>query len=220
MLALGRSWRVRFAHRDWVQEVREGRKPIIYACCHGLLLPLVYGHRGRGITMLVSESRDGEIIARIARKLGFECVRGSTSRGGARSVLEMVRVGKRGLDLAITPDGPRGPRGRVQRGIALIAARSGLPIVPVAAAASRGWNARNWDRFLVPWPGARVAIVYGRPIVPPGFSGGAKLGEEIREQILDDLIQRTEMALADAEREAGELVRGSVSGEMWSKGPA
>ena len=162
--ALGRTWDVRTAGREAVDAVRRGHGPVLYILMHGGLLPLVYVHRNRGIQVLVSQSRDGEIITRIIERLGFGTVRGSSTKRGERAVVEMAARGRAGFDLGVTPDGPRGPRGVAQPGAALIAARSGLPVVPLGVGAASAWRARSWDRFLVPKPFARVWVVYGAPL--------------------------------------------------------
>jgi lysophospholipid acyltransferase (LPLAT)-like uncharacterized protein len=171
LLALGRSWNVRHVGRARVDAARFGCGPILFAFTHGVLLPLAYSHRRRAIQVLISESRDGEIIARVTGKLGFGSVRGSSTRGGQRAVLQMAACGREGFDLAITPDGPKGPRGSVSPGVIAVAARSGLPIIPVGVAADRAHRARSWDRFLVPLPFARVWVVYGAALRIEGANG-------------------------------------------------
>ncbi|MEZ5065193.1 MAG: lysophospholipid acyltransferase family protein [bacterium] len=209
LLGLGRTWRFRVADTDRVASARAGGAAVIYAFSHGVLLPLAYGYRGRGVHTLVSRSRDGEIIATILARLGFRLVRGSSSRGGARAVLEMTRMGRRGEDLAITPDGPRGPLGSVAPGVGLLARRTGLPIVPIGVAATRGWRARSWDRFLVPKPGARVWITYGAPIRWQGDDDSSE------EPILREIGE----ALAAAERRAQSFATGE-SPATWERRPA
>lgn len=162
--ALGSTWRVRVAGREGVDEARRVPGPVLYVITHGALLPAAYVHRDRRIQVLVSESRDGETITRIIGTLGFGTVRGSSTRGGARAVVEMAGRGRAGFDLAVTPDGPRGPRMAAEPGAAVVAARSGLPVVPIGVGARRAWRARSWDRFLVPRPFAEVWIVYGPPL--------------------------------------------------------
>ncbi len=174
LLALGRSWSVRHVGRARVDAARFGCGPVLFAFTHGVLLPLAYSHRRRAIHVLISESRDGEIIARVTGKLGFGSVRGSSTRGGQRAVLQMVARGREGYDLAITPDGPKGPRGSVSPGVIAVAARCGLPIIPVGVAADRAHEARSWDRFLVPLPFARVWVVYGAAMRIDGANGGSE----------------------------------------------
>lgn len=161
---LAATWRVRFVNARVVEELRSRRQPFLYVLWHGQLLPLIWAHRGRGIAIMVSEHRDGELIARVAHSIGFRTVRGSTSRGAARALLGACREVESGRDMAVTVDGPRGPAGSVAPGALVIAQRTGAPMVPTAASASRAWRLRSWDRFMIPKPFARVVVSYGEPI--------------------------------------------------------
>jgi lysophospholipid acyltransferase (LPLAT)-like uncharacterized protein len=142
---------------------REG-KPFILAFWHRHLLLMPYAYRGRRISVLVSQSRDGELIARTVARLGIDSSRGSSSRGGMAGMRTLLRKAADGWDIAFTPDGPRGPLREVQPGVILAAAATGLPIQPVAIAASRAKLLRSWDRFMVPLPFAAVHFVYGEPL--------------------------------------------------------
>lgn len=135
--------------------------PIIYAFWHGCLLPLTYTHKHLGIDVLVSQNKDGELIARVLHGLGFHTIRGSTSRHGAGALKALVRASRAGRTVGITPDGPRGPRHEVQDGVVFLAAMTGTPIVPLAADAHPAWRLRSWDRFLVPRPFGRGNVVLG-----------------------------------------------------------
>ncbi|MGH7677603.1 MAG: lysophospholipid acyltransferase family protein [Gemmatimonadaceae bacterium] len=159
--ALALTWRVRFANGDVTRDMRQRKQPVIYALWHGNLLPLLFAHRNRGIAVMISEHSDGEIIARIAQHLGFGTVRGSTSRGAARALLNACREVEAGHDLAVTPDGPRGPAHSVAPGTLVIAQRTGAPVLPVFAGVSRAWQLRSWDRFMIPKPFATVTVAYG-----------------------------------------------------------
>jgi lysophospholipid acyltransferase (LPLAT)-like uncharacterized protein len=161
--ALASTWRLRVVHDAPLRKLRAEGRPVIFACWHGELLPLLWHHREQGIRILVSEHRDGEIIARVAARLGFGAVRGSTTRGGGRALLGLVRALEEGHDVAVTPDGPRGPAHAFAPGALVAAQRAGAPIVPVGAYASRAWRMRSWDRFLVPQPLARVVVAYAEP---------------------------------------------------------
>ena len=161
---LAGTWRVRIANPEVIANEHAAGRRVIYALWHGDLLPLLWAHRSRGIAIMVSEHRDGEIITRIALGLGFRAVRGSTSRGAARALLAACRAIDEGRDVAVTPDGPRGPARSVAPGTVAIARRTGASIVPVAAAASRAWRLGSWDRFGIPKPFARVAVAYDHPI--------------------------------------------------------
>jgi len=164
---LGASWRierVNMAERD--RRVRAGER-YVFAFWHSRMLPLVFTHRGSGAAVLISQHRDGELIARIIERLGFTTARGSSTRGGEEGLREMLRVAESGRAIAITPDGPRGPAEQVKPGLVYLASRTGFPVLPVASAASRAWRFRSWDRFRFPWPFARVVVGYGAPIAVP-----------------------------------------------------
>jgi lysophospholipid acyltransferase (LPLAT)-like uncharacterized protein len=155
------TWRIRTTGREIVTELRATRQPIVFTLWHGQMLPLLWQHRGEGVAVLISEHRDGEIIARIASALGFRTVRGSTYRGADRALVGLVRELRDGHDVAITPDGPRGPAGRFAPGALVAAQRAGAPVVSVGAVATRAWRLRSWDGFMIPKPFARVTIAYG-----------------------------------------------------------
>jgi lysophospholipid acyltransferase (LPLAT)-like uncharacterized protein len=158
---LGWTWRVRFVNPEVRDEFEKRREPFIYVLWHGQLLPLLWTHRHRQVSVMISEHRDGELIARVAHSLGFRTVRGSTSRGAARALLSASREVDAGYCLAITVDGPRGPSRVVAPGAPIIAQRTSAPMLPTAAAATRAWRLKSWDRFMIPKPFARVTVAYG-----------------------------------------------------------
>jgi lysophospholipid acyltransferase (LPLAT)-like uncharacterized protein len=159
---------------NYAQFHRQG-KPVVFTLWHGRLLPPTYHHRDQGVVTLVSLHRDGEYITRAVRRWGYVAVRGSTSRGGLEALRELIRHVKQGRSLAITPDGPRGPFQKMKPGPAIIAQRTGAPIIPVGAAASRGWFFGSWDRFLIPRPFARCQIAYGEPVFVPRQADEAQI---------------------------------------------
>lgn len=181
---------------DHLARSRADRQPVLLACWHGEMLPLLWYHRNQGIALLVSEHRDGELIARVAASLGFTAVRGSTSRGGGRALLGLVRELRDGRDVAVTPDGPRGPRGEFSPGALVAAQRAGVPVLPVVAAADRAWRLSSWDRFLIPRPFARVAIAYGQP-ASVGGSSPREAGAEVARfsELLAAAAERARSAL-------------------------
>lgn len=171
---LGRTWRIEWRHDPHASDRAPGDGGSIYAFWHARILALTFIHRGRGAAVLVSRSRDGELIARVIERLGFVTARGSSTRGGGEGALEMLAWAERGRDLGLAPDGPRGPALRVKPGLAWLASRTGRPVVPAAAAASRSWVLRSWDGFRVPQPFARVCVGYGAPVpVPAGLDAAA-----------------------------------------------
>jgi lysophospholipid acyltransferase (LPLAT)-like uncharacterized protein len=147
--------------RSWESEGR----PFILAFWHRYLILMRYSYRGSRMTVLVSQSWDGELTSQTLAHLGIDTCRGSTTRGGAGALRDLLRRARSGSDLGFTPDGPKGPVRKVQPGVILAAAMSGLPIQPVALAASRHKLLRSWDKMVVPLPGATVDIVFGEPLV-------------------------------------------------------
>src|SRR2546423_4061840 len=160
---LGRTWRYRLVNGGVIHDLRSAKQPFIYSLWHGHLLPLLWFHRDQGVLVLISEHRDGELVARAAASLGFGLIRGSTTRGAGRALISMTRELQAGREIAITPDGPKGPARKFAPGALVAAQRSDSFIVPVVAVADRAWHLRSWDRFMIPKPFARVTIAYGNP---------------------------------------------------------
>jgi len=165
--ALGRTWRVRVLGEDRLSAARKDAGPLVFAFWHRTLLPLAYLNRGRGICLLSSLHRDGELSARVMAGLGYSVVRGSTSRGSARGLQLLVQKAREGVDVAVTPDGPRGPALVAQPGVLYVARRAGAPVVPVGAAASRALTLSSWDRSIVPLPFCTVVVANGEPLTVP-----------------------------------------------------
>jgi lysophospholipid acyltransferase (LPLAT)-like uncharacterized protein len=161
--ALGRTWRIRVSHDEDVRRLRAAGTPIVFMLWHGQLLPLLYQHRHERVVVLISEHGDGELIARIATRLGYQTGRGSTSRGAARALLGLARVVGEGHDLAITPDGPRGPAKSLAPGAVIVAHRTGAPLLAAAGSVSRAWRLKSWDQFVIPKPFARLHFAYSAP---------------------------------------------------------
>ncbi len=169
---LARSWRIETAGEAGWRALADGGRPYVLLSWHDALLPSLWHHRGRAITIVVSEALDGRYLAAYARRLGYREVWGSSTRGGVKALLGAVKVLQAGGAAAFTPDGPRGPRRVLKDGALLAAQRGGALVVPVHAGASRAWRLRSWDRLLIPRPFARVRIAYGTPFpVDPGEPG-------------------------------------------------
>jgi len=177
--------RVERAGVEHFERFRRLGKPVIFVFWHGQLLPLVHIHRHEGIVVLVSEHGDGEIIAGIIEQWGFGTVRGSSTRGGITGLRGLVRAARAGKDLAVTPDGPRGPRGVCKPGALVAAQLTGCPIVPLAVAASSAWTLSSWDGFLVPKPFARLRVEYLPPRYVARHASRAELEGEAREIAAD-----------------------------------
>ena len=192
LTALFSTLRVQKAGQTRLRQIKEAGTPVIFVFWHGRLLPLIHVHRHEGTVALVSEHGDGEYLAGLLHHFGFETVRGSSTRGGARGLKGLVRAAQLGHDLAITPDGPRGPNRELKRGALAVARLTGLPLVPVGVGATSAWSARSWDGFLVPKPFSTVRIAYGPACFVSESADRAEIDETVRtlEQRLHDLAER------------------------------
>ena len=146
------------ARRFWNADER-----MILAVWHGRLLMVPIGYKGKMIKCLISHHKDGEMLVKFMRRFGHGTVRGSSSRGGAMAMREMLKEIKT-VDIAVTPDGPRGPKFIVQDGIIALARLTGVPIVPVTFGASKKKIFASWDAFELPYPFSRGAFMWGEPI--------------------------------------------------------
>ncbi|MGH8022057.1 MAG: lysophospholipid acyltransferase family protein, partial [Limisphaerales bacterium] len=138
----------------------------------------------RRMAAMVSASRDGGLLARVLEHFGIEPVRGSSSRRGGQALIELTSCAERGLDLAMTPDGPRGPRYEVQDGVIATAQLTGLPIVPASYHLNWKVRLRSWDGFQIPLPFARCDVILAKPIAVP-----RELSEDQREMLRKQLEQ-------------------------------
>ena len=134
---LGKTMRVTVRGEEVVENLYREGKHIILAFWHGrqLMIPLAY--HGREVHILISQHRDGELISRIMSRFGYHSVRGSSTRGGTAALRQLIKVGRSGVDLAITPDGPKGPRYVAQPGVIQIAKMTGLPVLPLTFSCSK-----------------------------------------------------------------------------------
>lgn len=152
---------------EWVRECWSRGENVIIAFWHGrlLMMPLItVGYSGKGFKVLISRHRDGELIGRTIRFFDADAIRGSSTRGGLAGLKGLIRELRKGYDVAIAPDGPRGPRFDVQEGVILLAKMSGRPIIPVTFSASSKKILGTWDRFLIPRPFARGVFLWGDPL--------------------------------------------------------
>jgi len=169
-----RGWmstlRYRVAYHDTAADpVLQSGPPKMYLFWHENILMPLHLRGNCHCSMLLSRHRDADHLARIARRFGFDCVRGSTARGGARALRELVTRG-RTQHLTITPDGPRGPRRVCSPGPLFLASKIGMPIVLMGMAYQRPWRVNSWDQFAIPKPFSRARAILSAPIsVPPGL---------------------------------------------------
>jgi len=167
--------------------------PVIVTFWHNRILAITiafqrrYPHaRRKGVVVLTSPSRDGEILARVMAAFRMGSVRGSSSRRGSRAVMELVDKVRGGYDLAVTPDGPRGPRYRLGPGLVLVAQLSGARVLPVHAKFSRAFVFKTWDEFRVPLPFSKVTVTMDPYVAIPATPGETEF--ETQRQRIEDIL--------------------------------
>jgi len=169
----------------------------IYAFWHGTLLVPAYLCRHWRIRIMISLARDGEYITRIINRMGFETVRGSSSRGSFGALEALAREAQAGEAIAITPDGPRGPRHVFQPGAVYLSQLSGAPIVPAGVAIRRSWKMLSWDRFEIPKPFTRVHVVIGNPI---------RVDRDFPRKKAPELAERLQSVMRNLTRQAADFL--------------
>jgi lysophospholipid acyltransferase (LPLAT)-like uncharacterized protein len=171
--ALGGTYRWHESGAEhWDALMRADERPIL-ALWHGRILAATLYFRDRGVVAITSQNFDGEWIARLMGRFGYQAARGSTSRGGARALAQLKRDLAGGRPVAFTVDGPRGPARVVQPGAAWLAGASGHPILPFHVESSASWAVKSWDRHQVPKPGSDLAMAIGEPIYVRGTAAQA-----------------------------------------------
>ena len=186
--ALGHTlrWRAEGLHH-YDAIVASGRQPVM-AFWHGRILPATFYFRRRGIVVITSENFDGEWIARIIERFGFGTARGSSSRGGLKAMLQLVRDMEQGRPAGFTLDGPRGPARIAQPGAIWLARATGNPVLPFHLESSSHWTTNSWDRTQIPKPFSTVALVVGEP-----FDVQADAGDDQLEAARRELERRLEV---------------------------
>ncbi len=184
----------------------KSEQPRIYVFWHEYILIPLYLRGHCNLAMLLSRHRDADILARVAYHMGFDCVRGSSNRGSAAALLEMSRRGQH-MNLAITPDGPRGPRRTMAVGAIYLASKLGMPLVPLGFGVDRPWRVKSWDRHAVPRPFSQIRGVVGPEVkIPAGLDRRQLDGHRQRvERLLNDLTLEAEDWAASGLRREGEV---------------
>ena len=180
-LPISRTWRFRHPddpHRPYRPLLKHG----VHACWHEHLLPLTCLFAGQNLATLASHDRDGEIISRLLRRLGYDVARGSSTRGGSAGFRQLTRAFAAGRGVILTGDGPRGPRRSLKEGTARMAALTDSPVTVVGVAASSGSRLRSWDRFLIPAPGSTV-FVSPAPVAPCAAPGTGDIHAALQREV-------------------------------------
>jgi lysophospholipid acyltransferase (LPLAT)-like uncharacterized protein len=184
------SFRCDWRDHSGLSDAQDG-PPVIFCLWHNRLAISMIVHRRypRKLAALVSASKDGALLAAVLGRFGVEQIRGSSSRRGPQALLELTSHAKRGYDLAVTPDGPRGPRYVVQEGVIALAQVTGLPIIPVTCNTHLKICLKSWDRFQIPLPFSRCELILNEPIFVPREADQA--GREERRSELQARLRQT-----------------------------
>jgi lysophospholipid acyltransferase (LPLAT)-like uncharacterized protein len=152
---LGATWKVEF---KGLPLLKKYSYQVLYVFWHENMLPPLFTHRGRKVGVIVSPSRDGELISRVLKLLGFKVFRGDTKSKGSKALIKLIKYGNKGFEIAITPDGPKGPRRKAKMGVFLMAKRTNIPVLAVRVTADRAFRFSSWDKFMLPYPFSRIKI--------------------------------------------------------------
>lgn len=172
-------------NRQYFDQLREQGVPLIGSFWHYSIAVVFYHQRNTSATVMVSASKDGEYIARLANHFGMDTVRGSSHRQGLQALKKLIKKVRQGCLSAIVADGSQGPALKVQPGAILLASKTGNPILPVVWSADRYIAFNSWDRLSLPKPFAKVDYFYGEPLSVP-----AKISSEELENYRVQLEQR------------------------------
>jgi lysophospholipid acyltransferase (LPLAT)-like uncharacterized protein len=191
--ALTSTLRVRHVHPEHIENTPQ----YILAFWHRQLLPLLGKARWKGpITVMSSQSKDGQFSTATLQRFGIESVSGSSTRGGSAAVRGILRVARAGKSIVFTPDGPRGPAGVSKDGVIFTARASQLPIVPLAAALTKYKQLGSWDRMMIPIPFSKGVVMYGEPMIVPR-DGDTEEWRLKLERTLNDLSAEAERILEE-----------------------
>lgn len=161
------SLRISKVNNEPVEEILRRGESVLWCLWHGRMLVPMFYYRNNNVVVMISQHADGEMIARVVKKLGYKTVRGSSTRGGKEAFYELLGLLKEGHQGCMLPDGPTGPRHYFKAGTLFLAQQSQVPIIPITFAAKPCWRFKSWDQFVLPKPFAKAMLVYGDPIKVP-----------------------------------------------------
>jgi lysophospholipid acyltransferase (LPLAT)-like uncharacterized protein len=186
---IGKTLRIELANGNKLDELNSRQETPILTLWHNDIFCGTYLFRNRGIAVITSQSADGEYIARFLTRFGFGAIRGSSSRGGVRALVEAIKWAKQGISIAFTLDGPRGPRHIAKPGAVTLASKVGQPILPFVTVPKRKIELKTWDRLIIPLPFTKVALIFGEPIRVGAGAAEAELREKLAQlqKAMEDL---------------------------------
>lgn len=190
--------RVEWIHLDYVEPLDRGGRNYIYAFWHNRQALFCFTHGNRNAAVLVSRSKDGDIVSKVMAYSGIGTIRGSSSRGAVEATVQMIEAASKGVHVGVSPDGPKGPVYQVKPGVLYVAQKTGFPIIPITNATGRKLVLKkSWDRYQIPLPFARACIVHGAPIFVAEKDDLARKAAELEKA----LVQIT----SEADRRVGGL---------------
>jgi lysophospholipid acyltransferase (LPLAT)-like uncharacterized protein len=213
---LSATYRVRIIGAENEQPILDAGGGLIYASWHQRFFAgITLFARRKPIAIMVSQSRDGALIARIVGLLGWHPVRGSSSRGGKAALENLKLLGGDGYRIGHIVDGPKGPPGIVKAGLLTMAQFTGLPIVPTITSAQRKWVFKSWDRFMIPKAFSKVIIRFGKGIAIPAALDGEEFEAQrmLVEDRLRELYDETDRIWLEPERVSAIFARGPARSE-------
>lgn len=190
--AICRTMRFETANEQNWHSVTKGGSPPIYCFWHDRLFAGTYFFRNRNIMVLSSKSFDGEYIVRFLNRFGYGNVRGSSTRGGVKGLVELIRLMRAGLPSGFTVDGPRGPRYEVKGGVVILAKKTGSPMLPFIVESKKYWTIKSWDKLQIPKPFTRACVMFGDPIYVTNDADDAEILRKTNglQASLDDLVKQ------------------------------
>jgi lysophospholipid acyltransferase (LPLAT)-like uncharacterized protein len=191
---IGFTWRVSLSGNPSLSPASNSDSGRIFAFWHSNLLPLTFIFRNCRVNAIVSRSRDGILAAYVAEKWGHTIISGSSHRGGSAALRQSLKVLKDNGTVAITPDGPRGPKEIVKSGASQLAVMSGAPVIVLSVHPQRAWRLNSWDKFMIPKPFSNVTIHVSEPVHAGAISTGDDRVEEIRKVIQGRFDEAAKMA--------------------------
>ena len=201
--ALSATYRIKIYNPENEQDILDRHGSLVYASWHQRFFPgITFFSSRKPIAIMISQSRDGEMIARVVDVLGWHPVRGSSTRGGVAALRELKALAVNGYRIGHIVDGPKGPFGNIKPGLLKIAQAAGKPVVPTITSAQRKWIFNSWDRFMIPKPFSRVIIRFGDPIDVPADLAGEAFEDKRRdiEHTMKDLYEDTDRIWTDPDK--------------------
>ncbi len=199
IMSLFRLNRQKLVNSEIMEEIISSGKSIIICCWHGRLLFPFYFFRKKGFYALAGLHRDAEIISKIGSKMGWNMIRGSSSKKGKEAYEEIVqRLKESGIIVGLTPDGPKGPRLKAKRGTVRAAQETGTVIIPVSGQSNRRWEVINWDVLVIPKPFGRSVFVFGEPLIVT------------KNDDIDEINNELEKRLISVQEQADELIDNKI----------